>query len=269
MCDSTNEVVHFYQHYDEDNRMSRNPLEYLRCKEIISRYLANECLRIVDIGGATGAFSFWLASLGHSVDLVDITPKHIELAVQRQQELGVKLSSALVCDARQLPYENDSFDIVLLMGPLYHLQNKEDRIKCIQEAYRILKPNGVVLCEVISRYASMMDGFFCGLVKDPDFVDIFLRDIETGVHTDTSMSKQYFTDAYFHMPNEVHAELSEVGFHVEKLVAVTSFGHIIPGLDNKLKDENFRELLLKTIRLVETDAAIMGVSSHFIGIGKK
>jgi ubiquinone/menaquinone biosynthesis C-methylase UbiE len=269
MINDINVIIDFYQRYDEDNRMNRNPLEYLRCKEIIGRYLSNGKMDIVDIGGATGTFSFWLANLGHGVNLVDIVPKHIETATRRQQELGIRLHSALVCDARQLPYESGSFDLALMMGPLYHLLDRKDRIQSIQEAYRVLKPNGIILCEVISRFASMLDGFFSNFAEDPEFIEIMLRDIDTGLHKDTSSKRMYFTDAYLHLPNEVSEELTESGFQFEKLIAVTSFGHIIPDLDNKIKDETFKNTLLNTIRLVETDPALMGISSHYIGIGKK
>lgn len=269
MNNESNAIIDFYGRYDEDNRMAGNALEYLRCKEIILRYLIDREMDVVDIGGATGAFSFWLASLGHSVNLADITPKHIEIANNRQQELGIRLSSAVLCDARQLPYENERFDLALLMGPLYHLQDKKDRIKCLREAFRVLKPNGILISEAITRYASMLDGFFLNLIDDPDFVPIMLRDIATGLHTDTSACAEYFTDAYFHLPNEVSEELSEAGFQFVNLIAVTSFGHLIPDVNTKLMDEAFQKKLLSTIRLVEESPSIMGISSHIIGIGKK
>jgi ubiquinone/menaquinone biosynthesis C-methylase UbiE len=214
--------------------MSRNPLEYIRCKEIISRYLSRDNLKIADIGGATGAFSFWLAEKGHKVSLLDFVPKHIEIAQKNEKEKGIKLSSIMIGDARELPYQNESFDVVLLMGPLYHLIEKPDRLKALQEAYRVLTPNGYILCEVISRFASMVDGFQYDLVNDPDFVDIMIRDINTGIHKDTSKQKNYFTDSYFHYPNEVSSEIEEAKFKFKELVAVTSFGCTIPNIDEKI-----------------------------------
>lgn len=78
--EDTKNVIKYYQNFDEDSRMSQNPLEYIRCKEIISRFLTKNNMSILDIGGATGAFSFWLAEQGHDVSLIDFVPKHIDIA---------------------------------------------------------------------------------------------------------------------------------------------------------------------------------------------
>ncbi|MDD2476448.1 MAG: class I SAM-dependent methyltransferase, partial [Dysgonamonadaceae bacterium] len=67
--------------------MTRKPLEFLRCKEIISRYLICDEMEIADIGGATGAFSYWLAQLGHRVHLLDFTPLHIEQAKEKGKKI--------------------------------------------------------------------------------------------------------------------------------------------------------------------------------------
>jgi len=112
------EVKDFYDSYNEDGRLTRHDLEFTRSKEIISRYLVKEKMRIVDMGGASGVYSFWLASLGHDVHLLDLTRKHIEKAKTKAESTGVHLSEYLCADARQLPYDNDYFDVVLEMGPL-------------------------------------------------------------------------------------------------------------------------------------------------------
>lgn len=269
MKEDVKTVISFYQNYNEDDRMSQNPLEYVRCKEIISRYLTKNSMCILDVGGATGAFSFWIAEQGHRVSLIDFAPKHIDIAQNREREKGIYLTSSDVGDARELPYEDNSFDLVLLMGPMYHLIEKSERLKALQEAYRVLNQNGKLLCEVISRYASMVDGFQYGFVNDPDFVQIMERDMTSGIHIDTSSNKSYFTNAYFHKPDEVVAEIKEAGFVFNELIAVTSFGSMITDIDNKMKDEKYRDILLNTIRLVEKDDSLMGISSHCIGIGEK
>lgn len=267
--ENENTVVNYYQISDEDSRMQNNPLEYIRCKEIISRYLTNEKMVILDAGGATGAFSLWLAEQGHDVNLLDIIPKHIEIARRHEKEKGLKLSSAIVGDARELPFEDCSFDLVLLMGPLYHLIDRSDRIKVIKEAYRVLKPGGKVICEYISRYASMFDGFRFGLINDPEFIPIMHQDIESGLHINTSKTKKYFTDSYFHLPEEVAPELEEGCFIFEDLIALTSFGNILDGVEENLNNPQYKELLLKTIRMLEKEPSLMGVSSHYIGVARK
>lgn len=262
-------IISFYHNYNEDYRMNANPLEFLRCKDIISRYLVSDNMSIADIGGATGAFSFWLAGQGHRVSLLDLVDRHIEIAKQHENDNGISLASAIVGDARKLPFESNSFDLVLLMGPLYHLQDKSDRLKSLEEAYRVLKPNGRLVCEVISRYASMFDGYIFGLVEDPEFIPILQRDIKTGCHQDTSSSKRYFTDGYFHHPEELVSELKKSNFEFEDIIAVTSFANAIQNIKSKMEDVNYLNTLLETIKLVEKEPSLMGISSHYIGIGKK
>ncbi|MGE5496067.1 MAG: class I SAM-dependent methyltransferase [Burkholderiales bacterium] len=267
--EDTKNVIKYYQNCDEESRMSQNPLEYIRCKEIISRFLTKNNMSILDIGGATGAFSFWLAEQGHDVSLIDFVPKHIDIARKHEQEKGIKLASIILGDARELPYKDNSFDLVLIMGPLYHLTESPERLKSLREAYRVLLPQGKVICEFISRFASMIDGFQSGLINDPDFIEIMHRDIKTGIHRDTSKAKNYFTNAYFHHADEISCEIEESGFIFEELIAVTSFGWMLPDIGNKIKDNNYRSVLLDTIKLVEKEKSLMGISSHCIGIGKK
>jgi ubiquinone/menaquinone biosynthesis C-methylase UbiE len=269
MTINENDIIDFYQKYDEDNRMLRKPLEYMRCKEIISRYLMNATMDILDIGGGTGAFSFWLSEQGHRVCLIDFVPKHINIAKRHEIEKKTQLVSADVGDARKLPFNDGSFDLVLLMGPLYHLTDRDDRMQAIREAYRVLKAGGILVGEVISRFASLIDGFNGELINDSEFIPIMREDIRTGHHIDTSTSKNYFTNTYFHHPDELPKEIGEAGFIFEKQIAVTSFGFTIPNIESKLRDVEFQHILLDTIRAVECEKSLMGISSHFIGIGRK
>ena len=113
-------------------------LEKHRTQEIILRYLRHSMI-IADIGGATGAYAFWLHDMGHKVHLLDAAEFHIEAATKTSITENKPLASILLGDARKPPYDDEQFDMVLLFGPLYHLQQKEDRIKAIVEAKRVLK----------------------------------------------------------------------------------------------------------------------------------
>jgi Methylase involved in ubiquinone/menaquinone biosynthesis len=155
-------------------------------------------MRILDIGGAAGIYSFWLAESGHSVNLIDLTPKHIEQANEIQKRNANKLESITLGDACNLPFADNSFDLVLLMGPLYHLQNKTERISALRESYRVLKDNGTCICAAISRYASMFDGYIRSMIKDSVFYEIMEQDIKTGMHMNPGNNPSYFTNAYFH-----------------------------------------------------------------------
>jgi len=252
--------------YEEDGRMERNPLEFIRCKEIISRYLRGGPMEIADIGGATGAFSYWLAAQGHRVHLLDLTPLHIEQARRKGKKLGIALASYHCADARGLPFADGSMDMALLMGPLYHLQGRDDRLRCLSEAMRVLKPGGVLLCEAISRYAPLVDGFKYADVDDPKFIGILDRDLATGMHDPGATS--YFTTAFFHTPAELEAEAAESGFEHIELIAVEGFANALDS-HGILKNKRQRELLLEYIRRTERIPELMGISGHFFAVAKK
>ena len=260
-------VTAFYQKaYDEEGRMERKPLEFIRCKEIISRYLHGSPMEIADIGGAAGIFSYWLAAQGHRVHLLDFTPLHIEQAKTKGKKLGIALASYHCADARNLPFADGSLDMLLLMGPLYHLQNKNDRLRCLSEAMRVLKPGGILLCEAISRYASLVDGFKYSDVKDPRFINILDQDLATGLHDPGDTA--YFTTAFLHTPGELEAEVVEAGFENIELIAVEGFAN---AMDSHaiLKNKKQRELLLEYIRRTERVPELMGISGHFFAAAQK
>jgi len=258
------DIEAFYQTaYNEEGRMERNPLEFIRCKEIISRYLYGEPMEIADIGGAAGVFSYWLAAQGHRMHLLDFTPLHIEQAKKKGKTLGITLASYHCADARSLPFAHGSLDMALLMGPLYHLQDKTNRLQCLSEAMRVLKPGGILLCEAISRYASLVDGFKQSEIEDPKLVEIVDRDLATGRHDPGDTA--YFTTAFLHTPGELEAEVALAGFKNIELIAVEGFAN---AMDSHaiLKNKKQRELLLEYIRRTEGVPELMGISGHFIAI---
>jgi ubiquinone/menaquinone biosynthesis C-methylase UbiE len=107
---------------------------------------------ILDIGGGAGVYSFWLAAMGYSVHLVDAMPLHIEQARQVASQPGTPpLACLSVGDARRLDFRDEIADAVLLMGPLYHLTERDDRLLALREAHRVLCPGGMVCAVGISR----------------------------------------------------------------------------------------------------------------------
>ena len=262
------QIKNFYESYNEDGRLTRHDLEFARSKEIISRYLTSDKMNIADIGGASGVYSFWLASLGHDVHLLDLTPKHIDQAKVKAESLGLHLSEYLCADARQLPYDNESFDIVLEMGPLYHLQNRDDRIAVLRESYRVLKDGCFVICAVISRYASMIDGFKFSFAKDKDFREILANDIKTGCHNNPMNIPNYFTTAYFHTPDEIKTEQEDSGFSEVELIAVEGIANAL-NTDELCRDPDIAPYLHEYLKKTESIPELLGVSGHIIAVGRK
>jgi SAM-dependent methyltransferase len=244
-------------------------LEGIRSKEIIKRYLPAQPIDIIDIGGATGFYSFWMAEMGHRVTLADLTPEHIEWAKAHSKQSGIQLADAQVADATKMSFSNDQFDLALLFGPLYHLTEQKDRIKALSETARMLKPGGIMLGAVISRYASLFDGFNRDLVDDDRFFSILNNDLKNGIHINETENVEYFTTAFFHTIEEIKEEVKAAGLQLTKLVAVESFAWIVDNFKNKLKDEKYMSKLLHVIDQVESNDDLIAMSPHIIVIAEK
>ena len=263
-------ITDFYHRYNEDGRLYRGCgiLEKIRTKEILSRYLHSNDLNIADIGGGTGEYAIWLKKMGNHVSLVDLSPKHIEIVKERCHIEGIELECALVGNAMETHLESESFDIVLMLGPLYHLINSEERIKCLQEGSRILKQGGVLICSAISRYATLMYGYQHGSINDPDFQSIVKQDLETGIHIDHS-GKDFFTDAYFHTVHDLEEELSMAGFQILKSIGIEGPFWWFNDIESHCNDETKLHQMLQYIKMVESEKEIIGASNHLLVVARK
>src|SRR4051812_38202382 len=143
---------HYERLYDESTRITTGfgTLELVRTQEIINRVLPAGPLRILDVGGGPGAHARWLAEAGHEVVVVDPVPRHVEASAALGAE-GVPVTAQLG-DARALAQEDATFDVVLLLGPLYHLLEREDRVQAWREARRVVTPGGLVIAATINRF---------------------------------------------------------------------------------------------------------------------
>ena len=266
-----NKIKNFYALEIEANRLEKEifKLEGIRTKEIIERYLQKSGLEILDVGGGAGYYSFWLQEKGHNVTLIDLSPKNIELVRKHSETTGKVLKEFETGDAVNLNFSNEQFDIVLLLGPLYHLTDRIERVLALSEAKRVLKPGGILLSAVISRYASLIDGFQRDLVLDNQFFNLLTIDLKTGVHLNETDNLEYFTTAYFHKPAEIIAETNESGLKFEKLIPVESFGCIVKNFNEKEKDLIYMKKLLEIIRMVEMDEGLIEMSPHIIAVARK
>lgn len=260
---------------NEDRKRERllqglGQLELTRTQELLSRYLPDPPAVIFDVGGGSGIYACWLAQQGYEVHLIDAVPLHIEQArTASQAQPDRPLASASVGDARQLDRADASVDVVLLLGPLYHLIDRSDRITALQEAYRILKPNGLIFAVGCSRFASTLNGLRNGYLADPTFVKIVQQDLIDGQHRNPNHHPAYFTTAFFHHPEELREEIAEAGFSDEKLLAIQGLGAVLPNFEEHWQDTGRRERLLQAIRWLEAEPSTLGVTSHIMAIAEK
>ena len=265
------DVIAHYESGVEKDRLLKDTerLEFHRTKQIILRYLLKKPATILDIGGGPGVYACWLAEMRHVVHLVDPTPLHVRQARERMSRLGVSLASVSLGDARKIKFPNESSDVVLMMGPLYHLTEKDERLAALAEGLRVLKRDGVIFVAGISKFASALDGSRGGYIRDPDFMKIIQRDLKEGQHRNPGKHPRYFTTAYFHHPAQLAEEVREGGFHDVTIFAVEGFAWLLPDFEKLWSDNESRDRLLSLIEATETEPSLIGVSAHLLCVGQK
>jgi ubiquinone/menaquinone biosynthesis C-methylase UbiE len=265
------EILEHYQAVPESERLEFGPsqLEFVRTQEIIGRQLADRPRVILDVGGGAGAYALWLAGLGHEVHLIDPVAKHVEQARARSAAAPRPIASCRVGDARALEHANQSVDVVLLFGPLYHLVDRDERRQALQEARRVLIPGGILLGAAISRFASALDGLARDLLADPAFAPIVEQDLKTGIHQNPTSKIDYFTTAYFHRPEELEQEIREAGFLVQEVVGLEGAGWLLPDFEQRWRDPRRREDLIRIAKTLGSEPAIRGLSAHLLAVARR
>jgi len=266
------EVVAFYARGLERDRLigGQGALEFARTRTLLERYLPEPPAVVADVGGGPGRYAVWLAERGYRVQLIDPVPLHVEQArAAAGGRPGAVLASAEVGDARALRLPDASADAVLLLGPLYHLPERADRLQALVEARRVCRRGGVVIAAAISRFASTLDGLRAGYLEDPSFAAVAAGDLRDGRHRNPTGDPAYFTTAYFHRPEDLAAECAEAGLSHEATLAVEGAAWLLPDLDARLADERRRAVLLAALAALETEPTLLGVSAHLLTVVRR
>ena len=165
---NTNEYLkEFYNQYDEDNRLTskHGMVEFITTMKYVKKYLKSDS-RIMEIGAATGRYSHTLAQQGYKVDAVELLEHNIEIFKQNtkpNESVTITQGNAMDLSA----FESDSYDITLLLGPMYHLFTEEEQLKALSEAIRVTKKGGVIFTAYCMGDASILSyGFLKGEINN-------------------------------------------------------------------------------------------------------
>ena len=229
-------------------------LELVRTLELLERYLPPAPADVLDVGGGPGVYAAALTDRGYRVRLVDALAEHVEHA-RRDGRF-----EADVGDARQLDAADERYDAVLLMGPLYHLTDRRDRIAALLEARRVLRRDGVLFAVAVSRYASLFDGLRFERYGDPAFASIVERDLDDGQHRNEENVDGWFTTAFFHHPDELEAEVREAGLEVENVIGIEGPGAWFSAP---------ADVRLWAARVTESDRTMRAVSPHLVAVARR
>lgn len=261
-----NEIEKWYDNeYEEWDRLERHKIEFEITKHYLDKYITKPKSRIFDIGGGPGRYSIYLAKQGHKVTLLDLSGKNVCMAKEKAAEAGVGLEDYVKGNALALPkYKKESFDVILLMGPLYHLTEAEDRKKAVKEARKLLKKGGILIAAFISQYAPIQDSFsYLDLESYENGVKGLLRYLEDGKN-----EAEGFTTAYFTSVEEARMLMQEQQFKELAFVGVENILGCKEQEILKLSKEEQQKWLELGIALAE-DEKLFGTSQHFLYIGEK
>ena len=254
-------LVDYYNTHDEDVRLlsKHGRVEFLTTVKYIEKYLNNE-MKIIEIGAATGRYSHYFAQKGFSVEAVELIEHNIEVFKTKTlpgEKVSIKQGNALYLSE----YPDNSYDVTLLLGPMYHLYTAEEQQKALSEAIRITKPNGYIFV----AYCMLEPSMFCcfknnridKLIEDGEFDPVSLE----AHFPPHGIFKVYTKDEIF--------DLTKI-FSVERLHFVATDGytcHMKEAID-KMDDKTYDLYLRYHFKTCERQD-LVGISHHTLDVLRK
>ena len=237
-------------------------VEFERTKEIVGRHVPAPPATVADIGGGPGRYAVWLAGLGYDVIHLDVVPLHVEQAREAAGAAGVTID-ARVGDARSLDLSDESVDSVLLLGPLYHLTRRRDRLAALREARRIVRPGGVVFAAAISRWVPRLHGMVVlkAYERFPEVNDL-IDAVERSGRLPPLFEEGF--SGYCHRPSQLRSEVRAAGLEIVDLVNVEGIAFALPDLDERLGSNEARAVILEAARAIERVPELIGLGAHFL-----
>lgn len=264
------EILAYYEHGLEQGRLDSGgrQIEFLRVRDLLERHLPPPSARVLDVGGGAGAYALPLAAGGYEVHLVDPVALHVEQAAAASRAASAPLASTVVGDARALGAAAGSMDAALLLGPLYHLTNRDDRVTALREARRVVRPGGVVVVTALSRFYPLFEAIALGTPVEPDDAERTVRFLADGQYRNPGGDPARFTTSYFHRPRDLAEEVEDAGLDLRALAGANGVVKLLPGFAQRLEQPGQRERALSVLRLLETEPSILGMSQNLIAVAR-
>ena len=249
-------VQEVYQRYDEDSRLNKSQaarVEFLTTVRYIEKYLTPGA-KILDVGAGTGEYSLHFARKGYHVSALELADANIAaFRAKMSDEDSVDLAQGNALDLSR--YDSDSFDVVLLLGPLYHLHEEADRLRCIAEAKRVCKPEGKIFFAFISNDIVILTMQQC----QDDYL----------IHGDYDKDTFQLDDFpfVFHTVDRCRDILDMAGVHIFHAVASDGVSELLQDMVNSLDDASYRQYLRYHFHICEKPE-MLGMSNHLLFIGR-
>ncbi|MEK3886695.1 class I SAM-dependent methyltransferase [Bacillus sp. FSL K6-3431] len=265
-------IINYYNQFDEWGRLDRESIEFQVNWHYIKKYMPKiGC--VLDNGAGPGKYSIQLAKEGHKVTLTDLTQKLVEIAKIKVKEFGLEeqFEGLYAADARELKMiKDEQFDGSLMLGPMYHLQEEQDRIKAVKELNRVTKKNGLVFVAFMPRVRHIFTSLLSPENWKPnDDMDTIIQFSNSGCFNHADEGR--FTDAYYFNIEDINPFMEAHGFEGLQLIG-SNVGAIL-NHDSwnywREKGEQEVEKMIDLIKEKATDPYILGMSSHLLYIGRK
>ena len=255
-------LTEYYSGYDEDSRLrSRHgTVEYLTTMRYVQRYL-KPGMRILEIGAATGRYSHALAQMGYEVDAVELVQHNIDIF--REKTMPGEKVTIRQGNAKDLyMFSDDTYDITLLLGPMYHLFTVEEQKQALAEAIRVTKRGGIVFTAYCGNDATMVQYCFGrGMLKETRYQDLI--DFETFKASSDPAE-------LFQLYRREDVDALMAGFDTERLhyIGTDMATNYIRGCVDEM-DEKLFQLYLKYHFVICERSDMVGVSHHILDVQRK
>lgn len=253
-------LIKYYNKFNEDKRLTRRHgiVEFTTAMKYITKYLKKmKNPKILDVGAGTGKYTIELTKLGYDATAVELI-KHNLMHIKKSYP-NIKSYQGNATNLKK--FKDNSFDMILLFGPLYHLISKEEKLKAVMEAKRVVKTGGIIMISYyMNEYAVLTYGF-----KENNILkSIKNKDIDKDYHI---TPKQ--TDLYSMVRLEDINELKKLS-NLKRLKILSQDGptDYIRPIINKMDNETFNEYIKYHLSICERKE-LLGASSHILDILKK
>lgn len=254
--DELERISALYEFFNEDTRLHTKAtrIEFLTTTHIINRYL-KPGVKIMEIGAGTGEYSLHFAKEGYDVTAVELTDANIQAFKKKlTPELKVDLHQGNACDLSKFP--DNAFDVVLVFGPLYHLSNREDQQKCIKEAKRVCKDDGIMMFAFLSNDMVILTANF---VENPDYFKSDQYD-----HDTFKLKDGVFV---FFTVDQARKLVEAEGIEIMTAVAQDGLSELLAGQINAMEEENYAQYVKYHLYACEKPE-LLGHSNHVMFVGK-
>ena len=242
----------FYNQYEEENRFKKsnhNKLEFITTTKYIEKYLKKKD-KILEVGAGTGAYSLYYAKQGYDVTAVELVEENITKLKQGIEEtMNIQVHQGNAVDLTM--FEDETFDITLVLGPMYHLFTKEEQEKAIAEAIRVTKKGGLI--------------YFAYITNDAVVLKVLLLEHKLLEYRDKHSPEQIFNLFLIKDFEEMMKDTNTVCLHE---VATDGIAQAMQMYIDHLSEEEFEEWIKYHLATCERKD-LMGYSTHVLHICQK